>query len=67
MSYAYEYAARGRISILSVPALDTMREVVLYQRRDTQNSAAQLLADCFRVEAAKLTSRVSPQFELDDA
>jgi DNA-binding transcriptional LysR family regulator len=66
MSYAYEYAARGRISILSVPPLDTMREVVLYQRRNTQNAAALLLADCFRIEAANLTSQVSPQIELND-
>ncbi|HVE11177.1 MAG TPA: LysR family transcriptional regulator [Paraburkholderia sp.] len=67
MSYAYEHAARGRISILSIPPLDTMREVVLYQRRGSKNSAAHVLADCIRMEAAKLTARIPSHTADEDA
>jgi DNA-binding transcriptional LysR family regulator len=65
MSYAYEHAARGRISILSIPPLDTMREVVLYKRRDLKNMAAHVLADCIRSEAARMTSQVSPHVMME--
>jgi len=67
MSYAYEHAARGRISILSIPPLDTMREVVLYRRRDLKNTAAHVLADCIRMEAARLTSQIPPHARMEGA
>ena len=67
MSYAYEHAARGRISILSIPPLDTMREVILYRRRDLKNTAAHVLADCIRMEAARLTSQIPPHARMEGA
>ncbi|WP_225033697.1 LysR family transcriptional regulator [Paraburkholderia sp. XV] len=52
LSYATEYAARGRISLINFPSLTQLSEVVLYRRVDLNSPAPLLLAQCMREEAA---------------
>jgi DNA-binding transcriptional LysR family regulator len=56
LSYAMEYAARGRISLINIPSLTQLGEVVLYRRADLNSPAPLLLAQCMREEAAANTS-----------
>jgi DNA-binding transcriptional LysR family regulator len=52
LSYATEYVARGRISLINFPPLTELGEVVLYRRADLDSPAPLLLAQCMREEAA---------------
>ena len=52
LSYATEYASRGRISLMNTPSLTQLAEVVLYRRADLDSPAPLLLAECMREEAA---------------
>ncbi|AUT68672.1 MULTISPECIES: LysR family transcriptional regulator [Paraburkholderia] len=60
LSYATEYVARGRISLMNTPSLTRLGEVVLYRRADLDSPAPLLLAECMREEAAEAASDNAP-------